>query len=303
MALDLGALPLVLGGNVFGWTADRDASFAVLDAFADAGGRQVDTADVYSAWVDGHAGGESESILGAWLSDRGRDRIAIATKVAKLPDRPGLTPANIAQACDESLTRLGTDRIDLYYAHEDDESVPLEQAWGAFDALVREGKVLDLGLSNFSPERIRAVMDTCAREGFTAPVVLQQRYNLVARGYEGDELAAVTATGLTTLPYSSLASGFLTGKYRGAGSDSPRSGTAEKLYDARGQAVLAAMDEVAAETGAALSTIALAWLAAQPTVSAPIASARNAEQLTDLLAVGTLQLNEDQLARLTAAGA
>ena len=303
MTLDLGSLPLVLGGNVFGWTADRDASFAVLDAFADAGGRQVDTADVYSAWVSGHTGGESESLIGAWLSDRGRDRITVATKVAKLPDRPGLSADNIVQACDESLKRLGTDRIDLYYAHEDDDSVPLEQTWAAFDALVRDGKVLDLGLSNFAPARIRAVMDTCAREGFAAPVVLQQRYNLVARDYEGAEQEAVEATGLTTLPYSSLASGFLTGKYRGKSSDSPRSGTAEKLYDAKGKAVLAAMDEVAAETGAALSTIALAWLAAQPTVSAPIASARNAEQLTDLLAVGQLKLTDDQLARLTAAGA
>ncbi len=168
MTLDLGSLPLVLGGNVFGWTADRDASFAVLDAFTEAGGRQVDTADVYSAWVDGHTGGESESLIGEWLSDRGRDRLTIATKVAKLPDRPGLSPDNIRGACDASLKRLGTDRIDLYYAHEDDDSVPLEQTWGAFDALVRDGKVGDLGLSNFSPERIRAVMDTCAREGFTS---------------------------------------------------------------------------------------------------------------------------------------
>jgi aryl-alcohol dehydrogenase-like predicted oxidoreductase len=303
VTLDLGTLPLVLGGNVFGWTADRDASYAVLDAFTGAGGRMVDTADVYSAWADGNSGGESERLIGQWLSDRGRDRLVVATKVAKHPDRPGLAPDNVARACEESLQRLGTDRIDLYYAHEDDERVPLEDTWRAFDALVRDGRVGALGLSNYSPERVRAVVETCRREGLTVPVVLQQEYNLVARGYEGALRDAVRDTGLTTLPYAGLASGFLTGKYRGQASDSPRSGKAERLHDERGQRVLAALDAVAAETGAAVATVALAWLLSQPTVSAPIASARSAEQLADLLAVGSVQLTDDQLSRLADAGA
>ena len=303
---DLDVLPLVLGGNVFGWTADEATSFAVLDAFADAGLGMVDTADVYSAWATGNRGGESEEVLGRWAASRGRDRVVIATKVAKHPQLPGLSAATIRTACEDSLRRLQTDRIDLYYAHEDDESVPLEETLGAFDALVREGKVRHVAASNFTAERLAASLEVSDRDGLTRYVALQNHYNLLEREYEGPVRDLVAQEGLASLPYFGLASGFLTGKYRpGTTVDSARAGGAARYLEPpqlqRSSRVLAVLDEVAAAHSVAVATVALAWLLAQPTVAAPIASARTAEQLVDLLAVTGLELTPDELTALTLA--
>ncbi len=298
---------LCLGGNVFGWTADQDASYAVLDGFLAGGGRFVDTADVYSAWVDGHAGGESETILGTWMKARGtRDQVVIATKVAKHPDLGGLAADTIRRACDASLQRLQTDVIDLYYAHEDDASTPMEETLAAFDELVRAGKVRAIAASNFSANRLEQALKVSDAEGFVRYVAVQDRYNLVARSdYEGAYADVVAAHGLASFPYSGLASGFLTGKYRTGGGpvDSPRSGGARRYLDDRGQRVLSVLDEVAAAHDAPLATVALAWLAAQFTVTAPIASARNLEQLPSLLGVASLDLTHEEITRLTQASA
>lgn len=304
---DLDVFPLNLGGNVFGWTADEQQSVAVLDAFTAAGGNFIDTADAYSAWAPGHVGGESESIIGRWAASRGnRDDLVIATKVGKLRGLEGLSPATIRRAAEDSLRRLRTDRIDLYYAHEDDPNTPLEETLAAFDALVREGKVRYIGASNFTAARLAESLAISEREGFASYVALQPHYNLVERDrYEGELADVVAKSGLSTLPYWSLASGFLSGKYRpGAQVDSARAGAAGRyLTTERGQRVLTALDEVAAAHRAEVATVALAWLAAQPTVAAPIASARTVEQLPALLAVADLALTGDELERLTAASA
>ena len=299
--------PLVLGGNVFGWTADRDASFAVLDAFVAGGGTMIDTADVYSAWAPGHRGGESETMIGEWLRASGkRDAVLIATKVGMLPGEGGekLAPARIAAACDASLRRLGTDRIDLYYAHQDDPDTPQEAVLGAFDTLIRAGKVRVLGASNFTADRLRSALDVSAREGLARFEVLQPEYNLVSRDtFEGALQELCVAEQVTALPYYGLASGFLTGKYRSEADlgQSVRGGRVKDLVAGRGLPVLAAMDTVASETGTSLAQIALAWVAAQPGVGAPIASATSARQLADLLPAIKLTLSKDQLARLTRA--
>jgi aryl-alcohol dehydrogenase-like predicted oxidoreductase len=301
----LEVFPLALGGNVFGWTADETQSFAVLDAYTAAGGNFVDTADSYSAWVDGNRGGESETIIGKWLKARGnRSDVVIATKVSQHPDYPGLTADNIKAAADASLRRLGTDHIDLYYTHFDKPEVPVEEIIGALDELVRAGKVRHIAASNISPERLRASLEFSDREGLTRYVALQPHYNLVSRDtYEGDLLDLAERAGLAAVPYYALASGFLTGKYRpGTTVDSPRAGGAAKhLETERGQRVLAALDEIAAAHDAPVATVALAWLAAQPTVAAPIASARTVRQLPELLAVAELTLTDDEVARLTRA--
>lgn len=302
----LDVFPLALGGNVFGWTADEAASFAVLDAYADAGGNFLDTADVYSAWVDGNSGGESETIIGRWLARRGRrDDIVVATKVGGHPDFKGLKAGTIKAAAEESLRRLGTDRIDLYYSHFDDPDTPVEEIVTALDALVKEGKVRALGASNISAERLAASLDFAEREHLTRYAIVQPHYNLVERGhYEGPLADLAAARGLSAAPYYALASGFLTGKYRPGGgtTGSAREGRAASyLAQERGPRVLAALDEVAAAHGVAPATVALAWLAAQPTVVAPIASARTVEQLPDLLASATLRLGEAEVAALTAA--
>ena len=306
---DLHIAPLVLGGNVFGWTADRAASFAVLDAFVAGGGTMIDTADVYSAWVDGHRGGESETMIGEWLKASGqRDRVLIATKVGMLPGDGGdkLAPARIAAACEASLTRLGTDRIDLYFAHQDDDAQPQEAVAEAFGRLVAAGKVRVLGASNFDAGRLASAAEAARAAGVPAYQVLQPEYNLVSRGKFGGALQDwCVANRIGVVPYYGLASGFLTGKYRSREdlTKSVRGGRMEGLLDGKGAAVLAAMDAVAGETGASLAQIALAWLMAQPGVTAPIASATSAEQLRDLLPAMTLALSPDQLDRLTAAGA
>ncbi|MEV7006564.1 aldo/keto reductase [Streptosporangium sp. NPDC051022] len=298
---ELDLFPLCLGGNVFGWTADRDTSFAVLDAYAEAGGNFVDTADMYSQWVPGHSGGESEILLGEWMAARGnRDRMVIATKVGSMGGRSGLSAANIRLAVEDSLRRLRTDHIDLYWAHIDDRGTPLEETLGAFDALIREGKVRAIGASNYDAERLAEALAVSDREGLARYGALQQEYNLMERGYEGALREVVAAEGLASTPYYGLAHGFLTGKYRpGATVDSPRAGGAsEYLSTERGPRVLEALDRVSAEHGVAPATVALAWLAAQPTVIAPIASARNVEQLRPLLAITELKLSEDDLALL-----
>ncbi|RHW19153.1 aldo/keto reductase [Sphingomonas gilva] len=296
--------PLVLGGNVFGWTADRQASFAVLDAFADGGGTMIDTADVYSAWVSGHKGGESESMIGEWLKASGkRDRVLIATKVGMMPG--GLAPDRIADAVEESLRRLGTDRIDLYFAHQDDENVPLADALGAFARLVEAGKVRSIGASNYSAMRLKEAIDVAAAEGLPHHAVLQPEYNLLSRRkFEGELQDLAIQHNIGVIPYYGLASGFLTGKYRSEADlgKSPRGGGMRKYLEGKGPAMLAAMDGVADETGATHAQIALAWLAAQPGVTAPIASATSASQVEDMLGAMRLELSAGQIAKLDAAG-
>ncbi|MCW1094985.1 aldo/keto reductase [Streptomyces sp. RS2] len=304
---DLEVFPLALGGNVFGWTADRDSSFAVLDAYTAAGGNFVDTADSYSAWVDGNSGGESETVLGQWLAARGnRDDVVLATKVSQHPQYPGLSAANIKAAADASLRRLGTDHIDLYYTHFDKPEVPVEEIVSALDELVKAGKVRYIAASNISAERLAASLEFSDREGLARYVALQPHYNLVSRDtYEGELRDLAERAGLAAVPYYALAAGFLTGKYRpGTDVDSPRAGGAAKhLETERGRRVLAVLDEIAAAHEAPVATVALAWLAARPTVVAPIASARTVEQLPALLGVAELSLTDDEVGRLTQASA
>ncbi|GAA4586928.1 aldo/keto reductase [Streptomyces violaceoruber] len=304
---DLEVFPLALGGNVFGWTADRDRSFAVLDAYTAAGGNFVDTADSYSAWVDGNSGGESETVLGQWFAARGnRDDVVLATKVSQHPEYPGLSAANIKAAADASLRRLGTDHIDLYYTHFDKPEVPVEEIIGALDELVKAGKVRHIAASNISAERLAASLEFSDREGLARYVALQPHYNLVSRDtYEGELRDLAEQAGLAAVPYYALAAGFLTGKYRpGTEVDSPRAGGAAKhLETERGRRVLAALDDIAAAHEAPVATVALAWLAARPTVAAPIASARTVEQLPALLGVAELSLTDDEVGRLTRASA
>ena len=307
-ATDMETVPLVLGGNVFGWTADRTASFAILDAFVARGGSMIDTADVYSAWVPGHSGGESETMIGEWLKRSGkRDDVIIATKVGMLPGEGGdkLAPARIAAACDASLKRLGTDRIDVYFAHQDDDGVPQEDVLAAFGQLIDAGKVGVIGASNFHAARLKSALDL-ARDGALPHYrVLQPEYNLVSRKkFEGELQDLCVEHNIAVTPYYGLASGFLTGKYRSKDDlgKSVRGGRMGELLDTK-MAVLETMDAIAAETGATLAQIALAWLAAQPGVTAPIASATSVEQLNDIMGAIDLELSSDQIDRLTAAGA
>jgi aryl-alcohol dehydrogenase-like predicted oxidoreductase len=296
---------LALGGNVFGWTADEKTSFAVLDAFIDAGGTMIDTADVYSAWVEGHTGGESETVIGRWLKrdPSKRDKIVIATKVGFLS---GLAPETIASACDASLERLGIETIDLYYHHKDDPKVPLADSLGAMDALVKAGKVRAIALSQYSAERLDEGMWTAKENGLARPCALQTWYNLVERPkLEGDLRDTALEHGLGIIPFYGLANGFLTGKYRSKEDlgKSTRGGRVADYLEGKGMRVLQAMDEIAAETGAALASIALAWTNAQPGITATLASATSVDQLAQLTAAMDLNLTGDQLARLSAASA
>jgi aryl-alcohol dehydrogenase-like predicted oxidoreductase len=305
-ASDLRIAPLVLGGNVFGWTADRDVSFAVLDAFVAGGGTLIDTADVYSAWVDGHAGGESEATIGEWLKASGhRDRVLIATKVGMLGEQK-LAPSHIVAACEASLRRLGTDRIDLYFAHQDDEAQTQEAVAEAFATLVRDGKVRVLGASNFHAARLKSAIEVARAAGLPHYQVLQPEYNLVSRhAFEGELQDYCVTENIGVTPYYGLASGFLTGKYRTLDdlSQSVRGARMGDLLEGKGRAILDAMDAVAAETGATLAQIALGWLIAQPGVTAPIASATAVPQIEELLGAMELRLSDEQLDRLTVAGA
>ncbi|MGW4207929.1 aldo/keto reductase [Lentzea sp. NPDC004789] len=300
---DLNVSRLCLGGNVFGWTADEESSFAVLDAYTAAGGNFVDTADVYSAWADGNSGGESETIIGRWLAKRAdRDEIVVATKVGMLAGFDNQKRDTILTSAERSLKRLGADHIDLYYVHRDDPNTPLEETLAAYDQLVRDGKVRYVAASNFSPERLAQALEIQEREGFAKFVALQPEYNLVSRSqFEGELQRVVAEHGLATVPYFSLARGFLTGKYRpGVEVDSPRAGAASKHLDEHGLQVLEVLDELAETHSTTVAAVALAWLAQQPTVAAPIASARTLAQLNDLLPVLSLELTQAEVDRLSA---
>lgn len=293
--------PYVLGGNVFGWTADERESFAVLDAYADAGGQMIDTADVYAAWVPGNAGGESERIIGAWMAARGnRDRVRIATKVGQLASAPGLSRRSIRVGVEGSLRRLGTDHVDVYYAHFDDPDTPLEETMAALDELVREGKVGHLGASNYPPGRLAAALGVSAANGWASFEVYQAHYNLVRRArYETDYRDLLLERGLPALTYYSLGQGFLTGKYRdGADHGTARTPQALRYLDDCGRAVLAVLDEVSDAHGVSPAAVALAWLREQPSVAAPIVSARTVAQLKELEQVRELRLAHDEIAAL-----
>jgi len=297
--------PLCLGGNVFGWTADEEESMTVLDAYAAAGGNFVDTADGYGNWVEGNPRGMSERIIGRWMAARGnRDELVIATKVGRAQGMRGLADATIRTGVEESLERLGTDRIDLYYAHADDPDTPLEETMAAFDALVREGKVRHVAASNYSAPRLAEALRVSDGEGLARYVGLQPEYNLVERTeYEGELQDLCVAEGLACMPYYALASGFLTGKYRPGGPDveSARAASAGKHLEGRA-GVLDVLDDVAAAHSTTVAAVALAWLRAQPGVTAPIASARTPEQLAELLPMAELELAPEELDRLTRAG-
>ena len=301
--------PLAFGGNVLGWTVDEPTAFTLLDALLDQGLNFIDTADMYSVWVPGHQGGESESVIGEWLRSSGkRDKVQIATKVGMLPGEGGekLAPARIAAAADASLKRLGIEQIDLYFAHQDDDAVAQEDALAAFAKLIDAGKVRALGASNFHAGRLKSATDVAKAHGLPHYQVLQPEYNLVSRHkFEGELQDYCVVHDIGVVPYYGLASGFLTGKYRSAEDlgKSVRGGRMGDLLEGKGKAVLAAMDEVAAETGATLAQIALAWLAAQPGVTAPIASATGVAQMEELAGSIGLDLTEGQLDRLTNAGA
>ena len=292
--------PLALGGNVFGWTADEPTSFEILDAFVDAGGNMVDSADVYSAWVPGNKGGESERVIGNWLrrAPAKREKVVIATKVGFFE---GLAPEKIAAACDASLQRLGIDTIDLYYHHKDDPNVPLADSLGAMDALVKAGKIRSIGLSQYSPERLDEAVRTAEANGLMKPCALQTWYNLVEREkLEGALSDTALAHGLGIIPFYGLANGFLTGKYRSKEDldKSPRGLRNVEYLEGRGMRVLAALDRIAAETGASLASITLAWTIAQPGITAALASATSVDQLKELTAAMSLALTPDQIALL-----
>ena len=294
---DLVVHPLCLGTNIFGANADKAQSHDVLDAYNSLAGNFIDTADVYSQWVEGHVGGESETIIGSWMKARGnRSEMVIATKVAKLSQRPGLSAANIFAACEESLNRLQTDYIDLYYSHEDDLEVPMVETLGAYGQLIAEGKVRYIAASNFSPERLRLAMKVSEENYLPSYIAVQDLYNLVDRTtYEGGMASTVAEFGISNIPFYGLARGFLSGKYRPGITevDSKREVGAREYATDKGYAVIATMDEISkAHNGAPLSAIALAWLRAQPTVSVPIASARTVAQLNEIIQIIDLSITE-----------
>ena len=298
----LGGIRLVLGGNVFGWTADQDTSFSILDTFFEAGGRMVDTADMYSAWVPGHKGGESETVLGAWMKARGnRKEMRIATKLNGANQPAGLAPEKIAASLEASLKRLQTDYVDLYYAHRDDTQTPLDVIAGGFDAQVRAGKVRAVGASNFTAERLQAARQAALAGGYAPYTVIQNEYNLLVRGqHEGAMCDICTTQGVAALPYYGLAAGFLTGKYRTEAdlAKSPRGQGAPKRHLAESLAMLERMDKVAAQTGATLAQIALAWVLARPGIAAPISSATSVAQVKELIGATKLSLSPEHLALL-----
>jgi aryl-alcohol dehydrogenase-like predicted oxidoreductase len=302
----LGASPLCLGGNVFGWTADRDESFGVLNAYVDAGGNLIDTSDSYSDWEDGHVGGESEALIGQWLTSRRRpEGLMIATKVGQRVGHEGLKPENIRESVVGSLQRLGVEAIDLYYAHEDDPDTPLADTVEAFDALVKEGLVRHLGASNYSAERLDEAVQLQIDRNLAPYVAFQPEYNLVVRDYEDEHAAVAARHRLSVFTYFSLASGFLTGKYRSdtTGGGSQRAEDVQDYLGARGERIIVALNAIATRSGSQPATVALAWLLAKPTVTSTIASARIPQQLTALLAVGDVEISEADVAELDQASA
>lgn len=301
----IGGIRLCFGGNVFGWTLDRDASFAILDAFYEAGGRMIDTAEGYSSWVPGNKGGESEAIIGEWMESRGvRKDMLIGTKTGMGGPPYALQPEKVAAALEGSLERLRTDYVDLYYAHRDDLTTPLDEVVAGFDALVKAGKARELGASNYTAKRLTEVTDLAEQTGATGFTVLQPQYNLVWRHeYEGALQDLCVARGIAALPYYGLASGFLSGKFRKPEdwAGSPRAHALGEFAANGGWAVLEALDAVAAETGATVAQVAITWLGAQPGVAAPLVSATKPEQLADLIAAAKLELSEEQVRKLTEA--
>jgi aryl-alcohol dehydrogenase-like predicted oxidoreductase len=301
---DLTVYPLCLGGNVFGWSADAEESFAILDAYFEAGGNFIDTADVYSEWIEGNTGGDSEIIIGNWMKSRGnRSKMVIATKVAKFSKRPGLSADNIRSAAKDSLHRLQTDYIDLYYAHEDDETVTLEETNQAFNELVTDGKVRYLGASNFNGTRLKESIEFSAANNLTQYAAIQNHYNLLERNeYETEMAPVLTKLGITCLPFFGLARGFLSGKYKaGVTVDSVRAGGVKAYQNEVGWKVIAQLEEIALVHEASVGAVALAWLRSQETVSVPIASARTVAQLTQIMAVVELSSREiDDLSAITA---
>ncbi|MGV8871531.1 MAG: aldo/keto reductase [Rhodococcus sp. (in: high G+C Gram-positive bacteria)] len=300
---DLDIFPLALGGNTFGWTSDEAASFEILDAFTAGGGNFVDTADSYSAFADGNSGGESETIIGQWITARGnRDDVVIATKVSQHPEFRGLAADNIRAAADASLTRLQTDHIDVYYAHYDDEKTPLVESLAAFDDLVQAGKVRYVAISNYTPARVREWLTLAKDNGFAAPIALQPHYNLVSRhDYEGELQNLAVENDLGVFPYFSLAAGFLTGKYRTredlAGTQRER--LTKGYFSDSGLDVVQGLREIAHSRSAEISSVALAWLLARPGITAPIASASKISQLPALLDAPALALTSQEVEKLT----
>ena len=293
--------PLCLGGNVFGWSANAAQSQEVLTAYEAADGNFIDTADMYSRWHTGNVGGESETIIGDWMKARGnRSEMVIATKVAKLATRPGLSAANIAAAAEDSLRRLGTDYIDIYYAHHDDEEIPLEESLTAFNELVAAGKVRYLAASNYSAARLEEALKISRDLGMSEYLLLQPNYNAIVRNeYEGDLMAVAVKEDIPVLPYFSLAAGFLTGKYQpGVEVDSVRAGDMPDYKNDRGWAILNAITEIAKQENTSIAAVALGWLRAQPGVVTPIASARTTEQLAEILPV--VELSAEQVAQVNA---
>ena len=306
-ASDLDIYPLVLGGNTFGWTSDEEESHEVLDAFVAEGGTMIDTADGYSHWVPGHTGGESELIVGSWLAGRDdRDDLVIATKAGSHPEHKGLSAGSVKAAAEASLRRLGIDTIDLYYAHRDDPSVPLEETVRAFGDLVQAGKVRYIGLSNYSPDRIREWLRLSAELGVPRPVALQPHYNLVARTPYEDRVAPLArAEGLGVLPYPALASGFLSGKYRSAAdaTGAARAAHVSRFFSPAGLGVLDELHRIGSRLGEEPASVALAWLRSRGEVTAPIASARTVVQLSSLVAGTRLKLNREDVRALDEASA
>jgi len=296
--------PLMLGGNVFGWTADEAASFAILDAFVGGGYNAIDTADVYSAWVPGHTGGESETVIGKWLKARGkRVDVVIATKVAMWPAQPGLSAANIVAAVEGSLGRLQTDYIDLYQSHKDDETAPQDETMEAYSRLVKAGKVRAIGASNFDAGRLSSAQAIAEAAGIPRYETLQPEYNLVNRAIEADLVPLCAANDISIIPFYGLASGYLTGKYRvdADSSKSVRGPRMAKYMAGNGPKVLAALDVVSADLGATPAQVALAWLMVK--ITAPIASATNVAQIEELMGAAHLTLSDEAVALLDAASA
>jgi aryl-alcohol dehydrogenase-like predicted oxidoreductase len=300
---DLVVHPLCLGGNVFGWSADEKQSVEVLNAYASHGGNFIDTADVYSEWKEGNKGGESETIIGTWLKSQDRSKFVIATKVAKLSTRPGLRPENIIAACNDSLKRLQTDYIDIYYSHNDDPEVPMAETLGAYAQLISEGKVRYIAASQHTGVRLQEALNISKEQGLPSYIALQDHYNLMERKpFESEQQEVLATNGLSALPFFSLARGFLSGQYRkGVVVDSVRADGVKEYQDDKGWAVVAALDEIARAHNSSVSAIALAWLRANPQVSTPIASARTVEQLIEIIEV--IHLSEFEVKKLNAASA
>jgi Predicted oxidoreductases (related to aryl-alcohol dehydrogenases) len=301
---DLDVFPLALGGNVFGWTADRDESFAVLDAFRAGGGNFIDTADSYSAWKEGHTGGESETIIGEWLASRGLragEDVIVATKVSQHPQFRGLAASNVRAAAEASIARLGVDAIDLYYAHFDDAETPLEETVAAFGQLVTDGLVRCTAVSNYTSDRIREWVRIARELGVAEPVAVQPHYNLVHRDIEADIIPTALELNLGVVPYFALAKGFLTGKYRSPEVDdqpSPRAKAAAAYATPQGLLILDALERIAGAHDVSMAAVSLAWLRSKAGVVAPIASASKVSQVPDLLDGARLDLTAEELAEL-----